>query len=72
MFFKVRALEDEARIVSKRLSEPLLSDFGRAKSLERACREACQATRGTQVARGACRVGQVARAPSPSRLRPVG
>ena len=64
MFFEVRAPQDEAKIVPNRLSEPLSSDFGREKSIEKACREACRATRGAQVARGACRVGQVARARS--------
>ena len=55
MFFEVRAPQDEAKIVPNRLSEPLSSDFGREKSIEKACREASRATRGAQVARGACR-----------------
>ena len=72
MIFEVRAPQDEAKIVPNRLSEPLSSDFGREKSIEKACREASRATRGAQVARGACRVGQVARAPSRNPPRPVG
>ena len=55
MIFEVRAPQDEAKIVPNRLSEPLSSDFGREKSIEKACREASRATRGAQVARGACR-----------------
>ncbi len=55
MFFEGRAPQDEAKIVPNRFSEPLSSDFGRAKSIEKACREASRATRGAQVARGACR-----------------
>ena len=61
MFFEVRAPQDEAKIVPNRLSEPLSSDFGRAKSIEKACREASRATRGAQVARRACR--EACRAP---------
>ena len=55
MIFEVRAPQDEAKIVPNRLSEPPLSDFGREKSIEEACREASRATRAAQVARGACR-----------------
>ena len=55
MFFEVRASQDEAKIAPNRLSQPLSSDFGREKSIEKACREASRATRGAQVARGACR-----------------
>ena len=64
MFFEVRAPQDEAKIVPNRLSEPLSSDFGREKSIEKACREASRATRGAQVARAAFRGPRVARAPS--------
>ena len=45
MIFKVWAPQDEAKIVPNRLSEPLSSDFGGEKSLERARR----ATRGGSV-----------------------
>ena len=55
MIFEVRAPQDEAKIVPNRLSEPLSSGFGRAKSTEEACREASRATRGAQVARKASR-----------------
>ena len=55
MFFEVRAPQDEAKIVPNRLSEPLSSDFGHEKSIEKACREASRATRGDEVARGASR-----------------
>ena len=55
MIFKCWAPQDEAKIVPNRLSEPLSSDFGRETSIEKACREASRATRGAQVARGACR-----------------
>ena len=48
MIFEVRAPQDEAKIVPNRLSEPLSSDFGREKSIEKACREASRATRGAQ------------------------
>ena len=66
MIFEVRAPQDEAKIVPNRLSEPLSSDFERAKSLERACREAFRATRGAQVARGACREARfAAKSPHP-------
>ena len=64
MIFEVRAPQDEAKIVPNRLSEPLSSDFGREKSIEKACREASRATRGAQVARGACReASRAARSP---------
>ena len=53
MIVEVRAPQDEAKIVPNRLSESLSSDFGREKSIEKACREASRATRGAQVARGA-------------------
>ena len=55
MIFEVRAPQDEAKIFPNCLSEPLSSDFGRAKSIEKACREASRATQSAQVARGACR-----------------
>ena len=60
MIFEVRAPQDEAKIVPSRVSEPLSSDFGREKSVETPCREACRATRGAQVARGGLSGSQVA------------
>ena len=58
-FFEVRAPQEGPQIDRNRLLVGLSGAFGREKSLERACREACRATRGAQVARGACREGQV-------------
>ena len=73
MLFEVRAPQDEAKIVPSRLSEPLSSDFGREKSIEKACREASRATRGAQVARGGLSGSQVAPPvrDSPKRRRPI-
>ena len=69
MIFEVRAPQDEAKIVPNRLSEPLSSDFGREKSIEKACREASRATRGAQDRSGGLSepVGQPDR-PTPSRF----
>ena len=64
MFFEVRAPQDEAKIVPNRLSEPLSSDFGRAKSLEKPVERPIERLGAPKVAQGACRVGQVARARS--------
>ena len=56
MFFEVRAPQEEANIIPNHLLEPLLNDFGREKSIEKACREVSRATQCAQVARGATRM----------------